>query len=122
MIRYALAFLDEVLDMGSQTFDYETSILECIAGHYLEADTCVACPRGEWKVAGNATFCNDCPGNQTTENNGTTSEQQCGRVSDKTKFIQLCLSVSLSTLRIFAVEHMTSHGFAIFAFLSFNPQ
>ena len=37
---------------GSLTFNYGTSFVECIAGHYLEADTCVACPRGEWKVAG----------------------------------------------------------------------
>ena len=61
--------------------------LECIAGHFLEADTCVACPRGEWKVAGKATSCNDCPGNQATENNGTTSEEQCGNLYDKTKII-----------------------------------
>ena len=47
----------------------------------MNGQQCTECPRGKWKLAGNDTSCNSCPGNQTTLNNATQSEAQCGKAS-----------------------------------------
>ena len=55
-------------------------VIECASGYYLDGQSCTECPRGKWKLAGNDTSCNGCPGNQTTLNNGTQSEAECGKI------------------------------------------
>ena len=52
---------------------------ECFAGYYLDGDVCTECSKGEWKLAGNSTSCNSCPGNMTTLSNATQSEADCGK-------------------------------------------
>ena len=59
-------------------------IVVCPAGNFLNPqnnDLCEECPIGSWNSMIDQTSCNNCTGDQTTERNGTDSQNLCGKFS-----------------------------------------
>ncbi|XP_058256140.1 signal peptide, CUB and EGF-like domain-containing protein 2 isoform X3 [Hemibagrus wyckioides] len=73
----------------------ETKV-QCSPGHYYNTSThrCIRCPLGTYQVEFSQNFCVSCPGNTTTDFDGSTSLTQCknrrcgGELGDFTGFIE----------------------------------
>ncbi|XP_059205276.1 signal peptide, CUB and EGF-like domain-containing protein 2 isoform X4 [Centropristis striata] len=73
----------------------ETKV-QCSPGHYYNTSThrCIRCPTGTYQGEFGQNFCNACPGNTTTDFDGSTNIMQCknrhcgGELGDFTGFIE----------------------------------
>ncbi|MCJ8737302.1 hypothetical protein PDJAM_G00022190 [Pangasius djambal] len=70
--------------------------VQCSPGHYYNTSThrCIRCPLGTYQVEFGQNFCVSCPGNTTTDFDGSTSVTQCknrrcgGELGEYTGFIE----------------------------------
>ncbi|XP_033972562.1 signal peptide, CUB and EGF-like domain-containing protein 2 isoform X4 [Trematomus bernacchii] len=82
--------------IGAVTFqDCETKV-QCSPGHYYNSSThrCIRCPMGAYQGEFGQNYCVSCPGNTTTDFDGSTNIMQCknrhcgGELGDLTGFIE----------------------------------
>ncbi|XP_053490767.1 signal peptide, CUB and EGF-like domain-containing protein 2 isoform X4 [Ictalurus furcatus] len=81
---------------GAVSFQACETKVQCSPGHYYNTSThrCIRCPLGTYQVEFGQNFCVSCPGNTTTDFDGSTSVTQCknrhcgGVIGDYTGFIE----------------------------------
>ncbi|XP_034737884.1 signal peptide, CUB and EGF-like domain-containing protein 2 isoform X4 [Etheostoma cragini] len=81
---------------GAVTFQECETKVQCSPGHYYNTSThrCIRCPTGTYQVEFGQNYCIACPGNTTTDFDGSTHIMQCknrqcgGELGDFTGFIE----------------------------------
>ncbi|XP_053094331.1 signal peptide, CUB and EGF-like domain-containing protein 2 isoform X4 [Pangasianodon hypophthalmus] len=81
---------------GAVSFQACETKVQCSPGHYYNTSThrCIRCPLGTYQVEFGQNFCVSCPGNTTTDFDGSTSVTQCknrrcgGELGEYTGFIE----------------------------------
>ncbi|XP_042341720.1 signal peptide, CUB and EGF-like domain-containing protein 2 isoform X5 [Plectropomus leopardus] len=81
---------------GSVTFQECETKVQCSPGHYYNTSThrCIRCPMGTYQGEFGQNYCVACPGNTTTDFDGSTNFMQCknrqcgGELGDFTGFIE----------------------------------
>ncbi|XP_078800577.1 signal peptide, CUB and EGF-like domain-containing protein 2 isoform X3 [Oryzias latipes] len=64
---------------GAVTFQECETKVQCSPGHYYNTSThrCIRCPVGTYQVEFGQNYCSTCPGNTTTDFDGSTNIMQC---------------------------------------------
>ncbi|XP_042272939.1 signal peptide, CUB and EGF-like domain-containing protein 2 isoform X4 [Thunnus maccoyii] len=81
---------------GATTFQECETKVQCSPGHYYNTSThrCIRCPMGTYQVEFGQNYCVACPGNTTTDFDGSTNIMQCknrqcgGELGDFTGYIE----------------------------------
>uniref|UniRef100_A0A3P8SMQ7 Signal peptide, CUB and EGF-like domain-containing protein 2 n=1 Tax=Amphiprion percula TaxID=161767 RepID=A0A3P8SMQ7_AMPPE len=81
---------------GAVTFQECETKVQCSPGHYYNTSThrCIRCPMGTYQVEFGQNYCMACPGNTTTDFDGSTNIMQCknrqcgGELGDFTGYIE----------------------------------
>ncbi|KAM9826127.1 signal peptide, CUB and EGF-like domain-containing protein 2 isoform 6-T6 [Syngnathus typhle] len=81
---------------GAVTFQECETKVQCSPGHYYNTTThrCIRCPTGTFQVEFGQNYCTACPGNTSTDFDGSTSIMQCknrqcgGELGDFTGYIE----------------------------------
>ncbi|XP_066503802.1 signal peptide, CUB and EGF-like domain-containing protein 2 isoform X3 [Hoplias malabaricus] len=81
---------------GAVSFQACETKVQCSPGHYYNTSThrCIRCPLGTYQVEFGQNYCVSCPGNTTTDFDGSTNITQCknrhcgGELGDFTGFIE----------------------------------
>ncbi|XP_019742208.1 signal peptide, CUB and EGF-like domain-containing protein 2 isoform X4 [Hippocampus comes] len=81
---------------GAVTFQECETKVQCSPGHYYNTTThrCIRCPTGTFQVEFGQNYCVSCPGNTSTDFDGSTSIMQCknrqcgGELGDFTGYIE----------------------------------
>ncbi|XP_057703486.1 signal peptide, CUB and EGF-like domain-containing protein 2 isoform X4 [Corythoichthys intestinalis] len=81
---------------GAVTFQECETKVQCSPGHYYNTTThrCIRCPTGTFQVEFGQNYCTACPGNTSTDFDGSTSIMQCknrqcgGELGDYTGYIE----------------------------------
>ncbi|XP_053722042.1 signal peptide, CUB and EGF-like domain-containing protein 2 isoform X4 [Synchiropus splendidus] len=81
---------------GAVTFQECETKVQCSPGHYYNTSThrCIRCPMGTYQVEFGQNYCIACPGNTTTDFDGSTNIMQCknrhcgGELGDFTGYIE----------------------------------
>ncbi|XP_063738154.1 signal peptide, CUB and EGF-like domain-containing protein 2 isoform X4 [Eleginops maclovinus] len=82
--------------IGAGTFQECETKVQCSPGHYYNTSThrCIRCPMGTYQGEFGQNYCVTCPGNTTTDFDGSTNIMQCknrhcgGQLGDFTGFIE----------------------------------
>lgn len=80
----------EVLNRGTL---HSAPVVQCSPGHYYNTSThrCIRCPMGTYQMEFGQNYCISCPGNTTTDFDGSTNIMQCKSMYVHTRVVCVCV-------------------------------
>ncbi|XP_056134992.1 signal peptide, CUB and EGF-like domain-containing protein 2 [Lampris incognitus] len=77
---------------GAVSFQECATKVQCSPGHYYNTSThrCIRCPMGTYQLEFGQNFCIACPGNTTTDFDGSTNIMQCKTLSNSVTTYETC--------------------------------